>query len=90
MAGGDQHVNAGRTCLMDNVPQDRPAVGDVPPVALHRADNDLSDLLLPCEADDGQGRVVILYLVPAGTQVGRQLPQAVDRGGHRARRRRRR
>jgi hypothetical protein len=51
----------------------------VPPAALHRADHDLSDLMLPGEADDGLGGVIILYLVPPGTQVGRQLPQAVGR-----------
>src|ERR1700678_2577735 len=66
-AGDDVDVDAGRTRLMDNMPQDRPAVGDVPPAALDRADDDLRDLMLPCEVDDGAGGVIILYLVPAGT-----------------------
>jgi len=42
-------------------------------------DHDLGDLILPREADDGPGRIIIFYLVPAGTEVGRQLPQPVDR-----------
>src|SRR5271166_6330031 len=79
MVGNDEDVDAGRTRLMDDSSQDRTAVGDVPPAALDRADHDLGDLMLPCEADDGPGGVIILYLVPAGTQVGRQLPQAVGR-----------
>src|ERR1700722_11777763 len=80
LAGGhDGGVEAGRPRLMDNMPQDRPAVGDVPPAALDRANDDLGDLMLPREVDDGPGGVIILYLVPAGTQVGRQLPQAVGR-----------
>jgi hypothetical protein len=36
--------------------------------------HDLGDLVLPREADDGLGRVVVLYLVPAGAQGDRQLP----------------
>lgn len=60
-------VDAVRTRLMDNMPQDRPAVGDVPPATLDRADDDLRDLMLPCEVDDGPGGVIVLYLVPAGT-----------------------
>ena len=35
--------------------------------------------MLPCEVDDGPGGAIISYLLPAGTQVGRQLPQAVGR-----------
>src|ERR1700735_738918 len=66
-AGDDVDVDAGRTRLMDNMPQDRPAVGDVPPAALDRAHDDLRDLMLPCEVDDSPGWVIILYLVPAGT-----------------------
>ena len=78
-AGNDVDVDAERTRLMDNPPYDRPTVGDVPPAALDGPDHDLSDLMLPCEADDGPGGIVILYLVPAGAEVGRQLSQPVDR-----------
>src|ERR1700735_2961290 len=76
-AANDVDVDAGRTRLMDNMPQDRPAVGDVPPAALDRADDDLGDLMLPREVDDGRGGVIVWYLVPAGAQVGRSLPAAV-------------
>lgn len=58
---------------------DPAAVGDVPPAVLCGPDHDLSDLVLPREADDGLGRIVILYLVPAGTEVGGQLSQPIDR-----------
>jgi hypothetical protein len=32
-----------------------------------------------CEADEGPGGIVIFYLVPAGAEVGCQLPQPADR-----------
>ena len=79
MAANDEDVDAGRTRFVDDSSQDRSAVGDMPPAALHRADHDLGDLLLPGEVDDGPGGVIILYLVPPGAQVSRQLPQAVGR-----------
>src|ERR1700733_10180486 len=65
-AANDVDVDAVHTRLMDNMPQDRPAVGDVPPAALDRPDDDLRDLMLPRELDDRPGGVILLYLVPAG------------------------
>ncbi len=35
--------------------------------------------MLACEADYAPGRIVVLYLVPAGAEVGCQLSQPVDR-----------
>ena len=35
--------------------------------------------MLPREGGDGPGGIVILYLVPAGTEAGRQFPQRIDR-----------
>src|ERR1700691_709787 len=78
-AADDVDVDAGRTRLMDNMPQDRPAIGDVPPAALDRADDDLSDLMLPCGVADPRGAVVVVCLVPARTELARQLPQPVGR-----------
>ena len=63
---------------MDDLPDDRPAAGEVPPAVLDAADHDLGDLMVPGETDDGLGRVVLLYLVPAGAQGDGQLPQPVD------------
>lgn len=77
-AGNDEDVDAGCTGLLDNPPYDRPADGDVPPAAVDGADHDLGDLMLPREADDGPGRIVI-YLVPAGAEIGGQFSQPVDR-----------
>src|ERR1700733_8020372 len=79
LVGNDVDVDAGDTCLMDNPPQDRPTVGEVPPAGLDGPNHDLSDLMLPCEADDGPGRIVILFLMPARAQVARQLSQLVYR-----------
>ena len=58
---------------------DRPAVGDVPPAVLDGPDHDLGYLVLPREADQSPGRIVVFYLVPAGAEVGGQLSQPVDR-----------
>ena len=55
MAGDEVDVDAARARLMDNPPYDRAAAGDVPPAAMDGPDHDLSDLMLPCEADDGPG-----------------------------------
>ena len=38
-----------------------------------------------CEADDGPGGIVIVYLVPAGAEVGCQLPQPAGRPAVRSR-----
>ncbi len=78
-AGDEVDVDAGRTRLMDNPSYDRPAAGDVPPAALDGPDHDLGYLVLPREADQSPGRIVVFYLVPAGTEVGSQLSQPVDR-----------
>jgi hypothetical protein len=77
-AGDDVDVDVGRACIMDNPSQDRPAAGDVPPAGLDAPGHDLGDLVLPREADDGLGRVVVLYLVPAGAEVDGQLLQPVQ------------
>src|SRR5262249_21313558 len=51
----------------------------LPPAALAGADHDLGDLVLPGESDDALSGIVILYVVPAGADVGRQLPQPLER-----------
>src|SRR6202042_2704662 len=78
-AGDEVDVDAVRAGLLDHPPYDRPAARYVPPAVLDGPDHDLGDLMLPGEADDGPGRVVILDLVPAGAEAARQLPQLVDR-----------
>jgi hypothetical protein len=52
-AGDDEDVDAGGTGLLENPPYDPPAHGDVRPAAVDRADQDLGDLVLLREADDG-------------------------------------
>jgi hypothetical protein len=79
VAGDEVDVDAERVGLMDYPSDDRPTVGDVPPAALDGPDHDLGYLVLLREADQGPGRIVIFYLVPAGAEVGRQLSQLVDR-----------
>ncbi len=57
----------------------RPAAGELlPSAALAGADHDLCDLMLTREADDGTGGIVIADLVPAGTDVRRELSQPVQ------------
>jgi hypothetical protein len=73
-AGDEVDIDADRIRLMDYPPYDRPAVGDVPPAALDGPDHDLGYLVLLREADQGAGRIVIFYFVPAGSEVGGQLP----------------
>src|ERR1019366_9098243 len=66
-AAKDEDASADRPSLRDNPPYVRPASGEVlPPAALAGPDHDLSHLVLPREAGDGPGRIVIFYLVPAG------------------------
>src|SRR5580704_630755 len=77
--GDDVDVDAERTRLMDNPSQDRPTADDVPPAALDGPDHDLSDLVFAREADQSPGRIVVVYLVPAGTEVSGQRSQGVDR-----------
>src|SRR6185312_10356106 len=76
-AGDDEDVDAGGTGLLENPPYDPPAHGDVRPAAVDRADQDLGDLVLLREADDRPGGVVLLYLVPAGAEIGCQCSQPV-------------
>src|ERR1700691_3407886 len=75
-AGREQDVDAERTRLVDHPPHDPAAVGDVPPAARYRPEHDLGDLFVPREADDGPGRIVVFQLMPAGTEIGGQLPQS--------------
>jgi hypothetical protein len=63
-AGNDEDVDAGGTGLLENPPYDPPADGDVRPAAVDGPDQDLGDLTLLGEADDGPGGIVLLYLVP--------------------------
>src|SRR5580658_5297182 len=78
-AGDEVDVDTGRARIVDNPSQDRAAAGDVPPTGLDAPGHDLGDLVLPREADDGLGRVIVLYLVPAGAEVRGQLLQPVNR-----------
>ena len=77
--GDEVDVDAESIRLMDNPSHDRPTVGYVPPVALDGADHDLGYLVLPREADQSPGHIVIFYFVPAGSEVDGQFSQTVDR-----------
>ena len=59
-AGDDEDVDAGGTGLLENPPYDPPAHGDVRPAAVDGADQDLGDLVLLREADDGPGQDVLV------------------------------
>ena len=72
-------VDIKRTRLIDNPFHPGTAAGQLlPPAALTGTDHNLGDLIPPREAGDGPGGIVVLYLVPAGTQVRGQLPQLLD------------
>src|SRR6202007_1769907 len=74
--GDDENVDADRARLPDDLDDMRPAASELlPPAALAGPDDDLGDLMLPRESGDGPGGIVIVDLVPAGTDVRRQLPQ---------------
>src|SRR4029077_8260569 len=77
-AGDEVDVDAEGIRLMDHASHDRPTIDDVPPVALGGPDHDLGYLVLPREADQSPGRIVIVYFVPAGSEVGGQFSQPVD------------
>src|SRR5690348_9933042 len=75
----DVDVDAERVRLPDNPGHVRAAAGELlPPAAPAGADDDLGDLVLLGEADDGPGRIVVLDLVPAGADIGGELLQFPD------------
>jgi len=75
--GNDVNVDAELTRCPDYPLHVRPAAGELlPSAALAGADQ--CDLMLTREADDGTGGIVIADLVPAGTDVRRELSQSVQ------------
>src|SRR5580700_10934555 len=77
--GNDVDIDAKRTRLPDNPGHVRAAAGELlPAAALAGPDHDLGDLMLLREGGDGPGGVIALYFVPAGADIGRQIPQLLD------------